>query len=104
MFGGWDELCLNFEDSRRKEMGNDKLFNGCALWIVQCSLNIIIFKLEPNKFGVPKSKLQGAFLFSFLGVSSFIFFVFPISKFRHASFYDYEKLRVQTHLPSCNKC
>lgn len=104
MFGGWDELCLNFEDCGKKEMGNDKLFNGYALWIIQCSLNTIIFKLELNKFRVPKFKLQGAFLFSFLGVSSFIFFAFPISKFRHASFYDYEELQVQTHLPSCNKC
>jgi hypothetical protein len=80
MFGGWDELCLNFEDFGRKEVGNNK-FNGCALWIAQCSLNTIIFRLEPNKFGVPKFKLQGAFLLFFLNACSFIFFVFLISKF-----------------------
>jgi hypothetical protein len=94
MFGSWDELCLNFEDCGRKEVGNHKLFNGCALRITQCSLNNFIFKLEPNKFGVPKSKLQGVFLFSFLNACSFIFFVFPISKFHHALFYDYEELQV----------
>ncbi len=104
MFGGWDELYLNFENCVRKEVSNNKLFNGCALWIAQCSLSTIIFKLELNKFGVSKFKFQGAFLFYFLNACSFIFFVFPISKFCHASFYDYEELQVQTHLPSYNKC
>jgi hypothetical protein len=94
MFGDWDELCLNFEDCGRKEVGNNKLFNGCALRIAQCSLHTILFKLESNKFGVPKSKLRGAFLFFFLNAFSFIFLVFPISKVYHASFYDYEELQV----------
>jgi len=101
MFGGWDELCLNFEDCGRKEMGNDKFFKD-----VDCSMFTKHYYIQvgAEQIGVPKSKLQGAFLFSFLGVNSFFFFAFPISKFHHASLDDYEELQVQTHLPSCNKC